>query len=68
MQLASVASRADLINEVELRRQSQAFLGFYARAVESGALDDTTSPAWAGMPRTAPGDFTVARAPGLLSR
>ena len=46
LQLSSGTNRADLINEAELRRQSQTFLRLFAEAAESGALEDTTAPAW----------------------
>jgi rsbT co-antagonist protein RsbR len=44
LQLKSVASRRDLINDVELQRQSRDFLASFARAIESGS--DINGPGW----------------------
>ena len=45
-QLASTATRRDLMNEAELQRQSREFLAVFARASEHG-VDDTHGPQWA---------------------
>ena len=46
LQLNSSATRADLINEPELRRQSQAFLKLVSTAIDGGALEDMNGQAW----------------------
>src|SRR5262245_10173043 len=45
-QLENVATRRDLMNEAELRRQSQEFLAAFVKAAESG-IEDLHGPAWA---------------------
>jgi len=45
-QLESVATRRDLMSEVELQRQSFEFLNAFHRAAEAGALEDVRHPAW----------------------
>jgi rsbT co-antagonist protein RsbR len=45
-QMDSPSTRRDLINEAELKRQSQEFLGAFVTAAET-ALDNPQSPAWA---------------------
>lgn len=47
LQLRSVTSRSDLINEGELRKQSADFIDVFARALEDGAGSEIHSPAWA---------------------
>jgi rsbT co-antagonist protein RsbR len=46
LQLNSSTTRSDLINEKELRRQSQTFLKLFAAAIDSGGLEDMNSSAW----------------------
>jgi rsbT co-antagonist protein RsbR len=45
-QLASLASRRDLISDVDLRRQSEQFLEAYIDLVESAPTDRPSGPAW----------------------
>jgi len=45
-QLASVASRRDLISEVDLREQSRQFLRLVREAAASGGDDDIQAPRW----------------------
>jgi rsbT co-antagonist protein RsbR len=47
-QLSSATMRRDLIDEVELKRQSQDFLRSFRRAVVSGETDDIESADWEG--------------------
>jgi len=46
LQMNSSSTRADLINESELRRQSQSFLKLFSAAVDGGALEDMHGSAW----------------------
>ncbi len=46
LQLNSSATRADLINEPELRRQSQTFLQLFSAAIDGGGLEDMNGKAW----------------------
>ena len=46
LQLGSSSTRSDLINEPELRRQSQTFLKLFAAAIDAGGLDDLNGSAW----------------------
>src|ERR1043165_4525320 len=48
LQMQSVVTRRDLINESELQRQSRDFLGAFVRALEAGE-SDTKGPAWAAV-------------------
>ncbi len=45
-QLQSVASRRDLINEVDLREQSRQFLRLLREAASTGGVDDVQAPRW----------------------
>jgi rsbT co-antagonist protein RsbR len=45
-QLQSVASRRDLINEVDLREQSRQFLRLVREATSRGGIDDIQTPRW----------------------
>ena len=47
-QLESTATRRDLINEAELRRQSQEFLAAFVKATEGG-IDNLHSANWSGV-------------------
>jgi rsbT co-antagonist protein RsbR len=47
-QLSAASMRRDLIDEGELRGQSQEFLRSFRRAVTSGETEDIESPAWEG--------------------
>jgi rsbT co-antagonist protein RsbR len=47
-QLSAASMRRDLIDEGELRGQSQEFLRSFRRAVTSGEKEDIESPAWEG--------------------
>jgi len=49
LQLSSSSTRSDLINEPELRRQSQTFLKLFAAAIEAGGLGDLNGSAWQPM-------------------
>ena len=46
LQLNSSATRADLINESDLRRQSQSFLKLFSAAIDAGGLEDMNGAAW----------------------
>jgi len=46
LQLGSSSTRSDLINEPELRRQSQTFLKLFAAAIDAGGLGDLNAAAW----------------------
>ena len=46
LQLGSSSTRSDLINEPELRRQSQTFLKLFAVAIDAGGLGDLNAAAW----------------------
>ena len=46
LQLGSSSTRSDLINEPELRRQSQTFLKLFAAAIDAGGLGDLNASAW----------------------
>ena len=59
-QLESVATRRDLMNEAELRRQSSEFLSAFVRAAASGAAD-LHGPAWSPV-RELLGRITASRA------
>src|SRR5215470_997091 len=48
LQLKSLASRRDLINDAELQRQSRDFLGAFTRALDTGVVD-IGNPAWASV-------------------
>jgi rsbT co-antagonist protein RsbR len=48
-QLQSSATRRDLINEEELRRESKDFLFAVSRAAESGGITDLHNPAWTSV-------------------
>src|ERR1051325_6907542 len=45
LQLSASTRRADLMNEVDLRKESREFMAGFRQAVASGS-DDTSSPAW----------------------
>jgi rsbT co-antagonist protein RsbR len=45
LQLASVVTRRDLMNEAELRRQSQEFLAGFVKAADTG-IEDLHGPSW----------------------
>jgi rsbT co-antagonist protein RsbR len=48
-QLNADTLRADLMNERELREQSQHFLGVFSEAMQHDALTDIRGPAWAAV-------------------
>src|SRR5262245_58215604 len=45
-QLQSIATRRDLMNETDLRRESRDFLAAFTNAAEQGGLTDIHGPAW----------------------
>ena len=45
-QMASLATRRDLISDADLRRQSQEFLDAFIGAIEAGDPERATGPAW----------------------
>ena len=60
LQLQSLHTRRDLINEVDLQRQSRDFLSSVARALDGGGLD-VNAPAWHPVKETL-GRIASARA------
>jgi len=49
LQLKSVATRRDLINEAELQRQSRDFLNGFVHAMHAGGTADVMTPAWTNV-------------------
>jgi len=47
LQLQSTSTRRDLMNDEDLRKQSKDFFAAFARAAESGGLEDVRASSWA---------------------
>jgi rsbT co-antagonist protein RsbR len=49
LQLAATTRRADLIADVDLRRESREFLAAFRQGIASGSTNDISAPAWDPM-------------------